>query len=132
MRRRGDARTGTPEGRTLRACLEYLRLSGIAAWRINTLGSPLVGGGFRPGPSRGIADIIGIAATKTYERPSIGPVTVREPVPLAIEVKSVTGRQSPAQREFQAAWEESGGLYLLVRSVDDLRAGLRAAGVRCP
>jgi hypothetical protein len=113
----------TPESAVLRSCLDYLALCGIAAWRINTMGTPLAHapGKFRPAPAKGIADIIGI-------------VTVRgdgmQALPLAVECKSATGRQSPAQREFQAKWEQAGGLYLLVRSVEELREALRDAGVR--
>lgn len=39
---------------------------------------------------------------------------------FAIEVKRPGGRQSPAQREFQAAWEAAGGWYILASSVDDV------------
>jgi len=39
--------------------------------------------------------------------------------PLAIEVKSATGRQSEEQRRFQALWESRGGIYLMPRSVED-------------
>jgi hypothetical protein len=46
-----------------------------------------------------------------------------------VEVKSPKGRQSPAQREFELRWEQAGGLYLLARSVEELREALRDAGV---
>lgn len=39
---------------------------------------------------------------------------------LAVEVKSDTGRQSEAQRNFQQMVEAFGGLYILARRVDDL------------
>lgn len=39
--------------------------------------------------------------------------------PLAIEVKTPAGRQSPEQRQFQQLWESRGGIYLMPRSVDD-------------
>jgi hypothetical protein len=38
--------------------------------------------------------------------------------PLAVEVKTPTGRQSPEQRQFQQLWESRGGIYLMPRSVD--------------
>lgn len=42
-----------------------------------------------------------------------------------IELKGSTGGQSKAQKEFQRKTEASGGVYLLVRSIDDLQeAGL--------
>lgn len=39
---------------------------------------------------------------------------------FAIEVKRPGGRQSPAQREFQTAWEQAGGWYMVASSLDDI------------
>lgn len=39
---------------------------------------------------------------------------------IGVEVKTKIGRQSPAQLVFQKALEASGGIYLLVRSLDEL------------
>lgn len=47
---------------------------------------------------------------------------------IEIEVKSAVGRQSAAQKSYQAMIERFGGVYILARSVDDVYAGLRAAG----
>lgn len=47
---------------------------------------------------------------------------------VEIEVKSTVGRQSAAQKSYQAMIERFGGVYILARSVDDVYAGLRAAG----
>ena len=117
----------TPESHVLRACMTYLRLCGIACWRINVTGVPLAGqpGRFRKAPSKGIADILGIAE-RECDCEHLG---CKDPLPLAVECKAPKGRQSPAQREFQQAWEGAGGLYVLARSVDELRNGLRDAGV---
>ena len=105
----------------LRSCMEYLALCGIAAWRINTAGTPLHdgSGGFRPAPAKGIADIVALVRMDgcPWGRGA------------AIETKSATGRQSPAQSEFQAKWEKAGGLYLLVRSAQELKEKLTDAGV---
>lgn len=38
---------------------------------------------------------------------------------LCIEMKTAAGRQSPAQREWQAEVERAGGRYVLCRSLDD-------------
>ena len=38
---------------------------------------------------------------------------------VAIEVKTATGRQSPEQRDWQGVVERAGGVYLLVRSVEE-------------
>lgn len=44
---------------------------------------------------------------------------------LFVEVKMPrTGRQSPAQRKFQAMVEEIGGRYLIVRSLEEFKAAL--------
>lgn len=40
-------------------------------------------------------------------------------IPLAVEVKDETGRQSTQQKNFEQAWTRVGGIYLLVRSVRD-------------
>jgi len=43
---------------------------------------------------------------------------------LEIEVKSATGRQSAEQKAFQRLIEQFGGLYVLARSVTDVRYAL--------
>lgn len=40
---------------------------------------------------------------------------------IGIEVKSATGKQRPDQKAFQTMMERFGGLYILARSVDDVR-----------
>ena len=47
---------------------------------------------------------------------------------VAIECKSSTGRHRGKQRDFQAAWEAAGGLYILARSVDDVLLALGVSG----
>lgn len=37
-----------------------------------------------------------------------------------IEVKTATGKQSPAQKEFQRQVEEHGGTYILARKIEDV------------
>ncbi len=44
-----------------------------------------------------------------------------------LEIKSPTGRQSPAQARFADMIRDMGGVYILARCVDDVRAGLDAA-----
>lgn len=39
---------------------------------------------------------------------------------LAIEVKTLKGKQRVAQAHWQTAWEARGGLYILARSVEDV------------
>ena len=38
-----------------------------------------------------------------------------------IEVKTATGRQSDKQKEFQKNIEHHGGIYIIARSIDDLK-----------
>jgi hypothetical protein len=108
---RNTCTKGPPEREVLRSCLEYLRLRGHFVLRVNGGGFRTEGGGYvRCTDTPGCADILGIT---------------REGEPLAAECKSGGGKQSPAQRRFQAEWEERGGLYVLARSSDDLQeAGL--------
>ena len=47
---------------------------------------------------------------------------------LGIEVKSATGRQRPAQKNFQRMIESMNGVYLLVRSAEDALSQLQARG----
>lgn len=43
---------------------------------------------------------------------------------VAIEVKTLTGRASVAQRRFAAAWERAGGVYIIARSPEQALAAL--------
>jgi hypothetical protein len=43
---------------------------------------------------------------------------------LAVECKSATGKQSEKQKKFQEKIEANGGVYLLVRSEEELWAKL--------
>jgi hypothetical protein len=38
---------------------------------------------------------------------------------VAVEIKTATGRQSPEQRMFQQLVERKGGVYVVLRSVED-------------
>lgn len=44
---------------------------------------------------------------------------------IEIEVKTDRGRQSEQQRKFQRMIEKHGGLYVVARSVEDVREGLQ-------
>lgn len=96
------------EAPVLHDCLRWLKKRGIFAWRNNsgtlwTNGQPVSFG--YPGSS----DILGILPTGQM---------------LAIECKSPTGRQSAKQKQFEERVRANNGVYLLVRSVDDLERGL--------
>ena len=51
---------------------------------------------------------------------------------VGIEVKTVVGRQSKDQKNWQRNCERAGGLYILARSVEDVEAALREAGLIKP
>jgi len=53
---------------------------------------------------RGVADVLGIWRGH----------------PLAIEVKTPTGRVSPHQKEFLEKWREAGGIGFVARRVEDV------------
>ena len=40
-------------------------------------------------------------------------------IPVALEVKTDTGRQTATQREWQQRWEAAGGVYRVVRNYND-------------
>ena len=48
---------------------------------------------------------------------------------IEVEVKTKTGRQSDAQKLRERNITKAGGLYILARSVDDVRAALTKAGL---
>jgi len=96
------------ESTVLHDCLKLLHKQGVYAWRNNsgTLwsnGQPVSFG------YPGSADIIGLLSNGCF---------------LAVECKSATGRQSAKQKKFQARIEANGGLYILVRTVEELEVAL--------
>ena len=88
--------------------LDYLKLTGIFHWRQNNMGVRRKGKWTKSkNTTKGVADIIAV-----YPFGQI----------VGIEVKSTDGVQSPDQKKFQAGLELTGGVYLLVRSLDDVRS----------
>lgn len=88
--------------------LELGRVPGICVWRNNT-GSIEARQGYRIAfgcGGAGGADLIGLYRGRF----------------IAIEVKSATGRQSPEQKIYQQLVEKMGGVYVLLRSVEEARA----------
>lgn len=83
-------------------------LDGAIFWRNNTGALPRPGGGLIRFGLPGSADIIGCYQGRA----------------VAIECKTVAGRQSESQKRFQAAWERADGLYVLARSVEDAISGI--------
>lgn len=92
------------------ACVNWFRLQYPSKWRL--LFHPANGGARnaregaklkKMGVVPGVNDLILVAKSK----------------PVFYELKTMTGKQSKAQKEFQADIEEQGYDYLLIRSVDE-------------
>ena len=94
--------TASAHNALCKAVLEYCTMRQIAAWKVGASPVPLPNGGFRPAPTRGISDIIGVLPTGRF---------------LAAEVKTGTGRLSPEQKEFLDRVRMNGGLALVVRDI---------------
>ena len=99
----------TPEGYVVKSCLDYLAVRGIYAWRSNTgVARPERRDGSR-GFVRfghvGSADILGVMPGGRF---------------LGIECKAPRGNLSRHQLEFGQRVRADGGIYMVVRSVDDL------------
>lgn len=77
-------------------------LPGRVFWRANCGGLSISGRPMKGNPS-GTADILGVLNGR----------------PVALEVKTETGKQRDTQVHWQAVWESAGGLYAIVRSVGE-------------
>ncbi len=115
----------TTESQTQAAILKYLgNRKDCRVWRNNTGKIADRTGRVVSFGLQGSADIIGIRKVECFLR--MGSRGIWDAVSehagqfLAVEVKSDTGRQSKAQRNFQTMVEAFGGLYILARRVEDL------------
>ena len=99
-----------------RAICDYLSLKKLFYIRMNTGAVTATYNGkqrfFRFG-EKGMADIYVRKLTQ------VGPYRYQRTI--WVEVKSPTGRQSEDQQEFQKRVEALGDLYILARSIDDVR-----------
>lgn len=94
------------EANVVHGCLAYLKLRGIYAWRQNTGAAKTKSGRFVKFGMPGTPDIVGMLPGGRF---------------LGIECKRPNGgRQSPAQKLFQANTDANNGVYLLVTSVGEL------------
>lgn len=99
------------EAQIQKAILDYLKLAGHFAVRINTQGVPMwnEGGrlkGFRKSPMVGVSDILGVQKN-----------TGRF---FAIEVKKKGGVVSPEQTTFIQEVQKRGGIGMVAYSLDDV------------
>jgi len=113
------------EGDIVRACLDYLKLKKILAWR-NQTGALVLGAGrdrrFMRQGMKGSADIIACVKVGPLLNTELNCVRLGQM--WAIECKTDKGKQSPAQKEFEALVVASGGRYVVVRSVAELASAI--------
>jgi hypothetical protein len=104
----------TTEAETLRACLTLLEWLRIPAWRANC-GAAKHGDRYVRYGEPGQPDVLGILPGGRL---------------LCLECKSSVGRLRPEQKAWLARAEGAGALCVVARSIDDLAAALRSAGVK--
>lgn len=100
-----------PERDIQNAILQWLTLKKIYHFRINNMASTVYSGGRMvrlPVAQRGLPDIA-IVVKGRY---------------IACEVKAPNGRQSEEQKAVQEETEKAGGLYWIVRSLEELEANI--------
>ena len=115
MRRPRDPRL---EGEVQAAILGYLAFRGDCFhWRNNTGGARQADGSFVRYGTKGAADILAVFAPAGRL--------------VAIECKKPSGGVlSREQRAWGADVEARGGIYIVARSVDEVRAALEAKGIK--
>lgn len=90
-----------------RQIIEYLTLIGWFVIKNNTVGVwKEKTKHYIPSQAKGLADL----------------TIIKDGNVVMIEVKAKYGKQSENQIEFQKSWEDHGGKYLLVKSIDDVIA----------
>lgn len=88
----------------VKACLAHLHIRGIVAWRNNT-GAVKTGDRFIRYGAVGSPDIIGLLPNGRF---------------LGVECKVGKRKQTPDQVAFGEAITNSGGVYIVARTVDDV------------
>ena len=100
----------TPEGEVVKSLLEYLTAKGHTVWRNNA-------GAVR---RRGRMVRFGLVGG-----PDILGHTRHNGIALYVEAKAKGGKRSPEQMQFAEKANQSGCIYVLAESIDDLqKAGL--------
>lgn len=103
----------TPEGYVLEAVMDYLAAKHIWHRRMN-IGAVKTEKRFIRYGSVGMTDVLAIFTQKVLY---VGKVALV----YWIECKAPNGKQSAAQKTFQAEVEAEGMVYILARSVEDVR-----------
>ncbi len=105
------------ESDLVRTCLQWLTLHGIFCWRSSNHAVRRVAKGrefYAFHGLRGVSDVLAVAPGGRL---------------ICIEVKARSGKLRPDQALFLDEVNRRGGVGLVVRSLADLEAGLRAEGV---
>lgn len=89
-----------------KAVIEYLKIKHIFHYRQNSGAFMTKSGGF-------------MRATSVNGLPDI--VAIKDGIYVGLEVKTEKGKQSEAQKHIQNEVTKAGGLYFVVRSVDDVK-----------
>ena len=110
------------EAMILKSILDWLTVNGIFHFRCNT-GAGMMSNAkgaarFVRFGAKGCPDIVGIFSTGSILDKWHCHV---DGIFFGIEVKTRKGVQSPDQKAFQLAVEKAGGLYILARSLKDLK-----------
>lgn len=71
--------------------------------------------------SEGMADLQFMLPKTLYFNSARHEAELNYVIPVFLEVKTKTGRQSPAQIEFQKKVEKAGAIYRVVQSIDDVQ-----------
>jgi hypothetical protein len=113
------------------ACLQRLALiPGVFAWRNNNAGirrRTQQGREFWQAPAmKGVSDILGWVSIRWVTLQGEARAVARF---LAIETKQPGRKPTPEQKVFLERVREGGGIGIVAYSIEDLEAGLRAAGV---
>jgi hypothetical protein len=109
----------TPEGAILKCIMDYLAAKHIFALRMNT-GAMQIEKRFMRFGIPGQADILAFLPCGVDARGRWSECVV----PTWIEVKTPKGVQSALQKSFQQLVVERGHIYILARSIDDVKAAL--------
>ena len=110
--------------------IEYLAARHIFALRLNsgTMMSTYKGKSYRTALcAPGTADILAFPhiPITLFKGENRYETIVDRFLPLWLEVKSATGKQTPVQKSFQRQVEDEGHKYVIVRSIEDVAEALR-------
>ena len=110
-----------------KSILDYLAAEHIFALRMNS-GTTLATHNGKTRAIRmqapGTADILAFKQIKIHCRVCES-FPDQRPLPLWIEVKSATGKLSKFQKSFKKQVEEHGHMYIVARSIEDVKEALR-------